>query len=243
MLVKFSSRFLRRAGSWAAALALGSVLLAGCSSGLSDEGEALSIEQSENLAQARFQLGVQDAFGAEVSIGAADDTGHLDADLTVDTATHTAWGTLERGPQGLAVQEQVVLSAQGYAVLDSSNTWNTYPWGKQAPQGLAVVFSLAADRPENAQLLRQSDARYLGSAKPGDGQDGKELDVYRLPTAEGTDDAHTRLWLDGTELRRLDDTDGGLVITIDQQASELPKPQGFDQVLDALSGAEGESHD
>lgn len=211
---------MRRVGAFVVALAL-VVLVSACSGGLSETGEPLTVEQSEQLAQARFQLSTVGEYVATVVVGADDDLNHFVADLTVDASDQVAWGTLSRGPEGLAVQERILLGPGGYAV-EQSGVWNPSPWATGGLSLLSLVFSLTADRPENAQLLRQSDAAYLGT------QDG--LDVFRLPSAEGSAGG-TRFWLREGELVRLDDGSDALSVTVDRDASTEPRPAEIDDVL------------
>ena len=212
---------------------LAATALTGCSgpdtAQLSSEGKALSIEQSELLAQARFRLSTVEAFTAHVEAGNPEDTTFYAADLTVDTTHHQAWGTLHRGPAKLAVDEPVMLDGTRVATL-SGGTWRV-----DSPQGsgyaaLPIVLSLVADRPENAQLLRQSAARYLGEGEAN----GGTAQVYRLATAEGSE-GHTRLWLtDDGQVTRLDDGGGsdGPALIIDVTSEDpQPRPDVLEQVL------------
>ena len=75
----------------------------------------------------------------------------------------------------------------------------------QAPGGeldtaLALLLGLGSDRPDNAQLLRQSDARWLRSDSVG----GAPVDVYEGPGAAGGG-PHLRYWVTGSgDLRRIE---------------------------------------
>ena len=202
------------------ALAVATLLLAGCAGGLSDEGKPLTAEQAEQLANARFQLSTLDEFVADISVGASDDTEHLVAHVTVDPDEHIAWGTLSRGPEQLAVDTDIVMSPAVYATSDG-DAWREQQWSGEA-SALPIVFSLATDRPENASLLRQSDARFLGSED--------DLDVFRLPTESGDGSATSRLWLDGNRISRLDTTTGTMTIMIDRDADPAPRPDVADEL-------------
>ncbi|MEV4776961.1 hypothetical protein [Microbacterium sp. LWH12-1.2] len=210
---------MRRAGIVAALIA-GTLLLGGCG-GLSDTGEPLTVEQSEQLAQTRFQLSTAGELVVDATIGDPAATDHVTAALTVDTGDHLAWGTIRRGPAELAVEQRVLLHEDGYA-LESAGRWQSVSWSEGDLGLLLVVFSLATDRPENAQLLRQSDARYLGS------EDG--LDVYRLPSPDGAGGT-TRLWLDGGLLARFDDGGDALVFTVDREATPEPVPSELSELV------------
>lgn len=214
-----------------AALTAALLLTACAPQGLSAEGEALTVAQSETLAAARFRLASEGPFGVELSSKAEDDLDHLTARLTVDPQTHRAWGTVERGPAKLAADEEVVLSPDTYLVhLDGR--WHS---GATPTAALRLVFSLSTDRPENAQLLRQSDARYLGAQTVN----GEELDVYRLATEDGAS-GRTRLWLDGDGLlQRLDaGDDTQLVITVNAGA-DASAPAHLDTILPVEEAVNG----
>ncbi|ALJ21359.1 hypothetical protein [Microbacterium sp. No. 7] len=212
-------------------------MLAGCSAGLSDTGAPLTIAQAEQLAGSRFALYAKGPFTAVVSYLPDDDVDHIAARLTVDPETHRAWGTLERGPEGLAVSTPVLVAPGGLAV-DQGGAWR--PADAQAGARLAVqgVFLLVADRPENAQLLRQSDAVHLGSAD----ENGETLDVYRLPSS--ADDAgaswtgaQSRIWLtaDG-EMRRVDSGEGGALEIVLTGDEPVEAPRGAEEVWRAIGG-------
>jgi len=225
----------RRFRAGLAVVALSTLALTGChhAPGLSSEGQALSIEQSEQLAQARFQLSTVDTFTASVSAGSSDATDHYAADLTVDTSKHQAWGTLHRGPAKLAVDQPVMLDATRLATL-TDGTWRVDASQGSEFSALPITLSLVADRPENAQLLRQSGARYLGSQD----LDGTELGVYRLPADDGGT-GQTRLWLnDAGQLKRLDNGAGTLTIDLTGATPE-PRPAAFAEVLPPSDAQDG----
>lgn len=211
---------MRRAIGSALALTVACALLSGCAGGLSEEGEALTPEQAEQLANARFQLSTLDAFVAEVSVGDTDDVDHLAARITVDPTDHVAWGTLSRGPEKLAVDTDIIMSPALYAT-GGEGAWQAQEWSGEAAT-LPIVFSLSTDRPENASLLRQSDARFLGTED--------DLDVFRLPSEAGDGSAMSRLWLDGNRISRLDTTTGALSIEIDRDADPAPRPDAVDEL-------------
>ncbi|QOR71080.1 hypothetical protein IM660_01830 [Ruania alkalisoli] len=182
--------------------------LSACSEGLDEDGEPLTIPQSEQLAAARFGLSNAGLFAATVTLGEPDSVDRFTAEITVDPDRLYAWGTLARGPDSLAVEEQVQLTEGAIAVLRDGR-WQVQDQTQLLNQ-LRIVFALVSDRPENAQLLRQSDARYLGGA----GLDGVEMSVYLLPTLDGSGGA-SRLWLNSEGLiRRLDSGDDQFVIQV-----------------------------
>lgn len=224
-------RLLRRAAGAVAAAGLVVGLAACAPAGLSETGEPLTVAQAERLAAARFQLTARDEFGARVASGAADDVQRITADLTVSGSDHAAWGVLHRGPDGLAVDEDLAFTADEVATKVDGG-WRASAWSEASDLApLGVVLGLIADRPENAQLLRQSDARFLGTEQT----DGAERSVFRLPSSDGGV-GKTRIWLDADgAIVRLDDGGDGLVITItDAPAGE--RPAIVDAMLSEKSG-------
>lgn len=207
----------------AGALLCGLVLLAGCSAGLSDAGEPLTLEQAENLAQTRFRLASQSEGVVELTAGAPDAVDHISASLTLDFDDGVAWGELVRGPQGIAVTEHIAFTPDIYLV-DGPEGWQQ----TAAPTPLlGVVFGLGSDRPENAQLLRQSDARYLGAAD----DEGRTLQVFRVPGIDG-ERARTRLWIDEEgALRRLDAGDDRTLVIRPADRDPSPRIPAVDDML------------
>lgn len=214
---------LRRCVAGALAVVLATTI-AGCAPALSDSGEPLTIEQSETLAQVRFQQAAAGVAVLEIAIGADDDLDHLVADVTVDFENLLAWGTVERGPEGIAVTEDIAFSPELY-VVDAGSGWQR---GASPSPLLSVVFALADDRPENAQLLRQSDARYLGTADDG----GDTLHVFRMPSA-GDAPARTRMWLDEDGgLRRMDAGDDTVLVVRPTGAEPEPRDAELDAIFE-----------
>ena len=75
--------------------------------------------------------------------------------------------------------------------------------GSELDGALRLLVNLGADRPENAQLLLQSSARWLRSDKIGE----TTVDVLEGPKQRGkeSDDARLRYWVDADgKLRRLE---------------------------------------
>lgn len=208
---------MKRAAAWSAVILLG-LCLVGCAPKLSDDGTPLTIEQSQTLASVRFALYAHGDFTAHVSALPDDDVDHLDAALTVDPAAHRAWGTVARGPADLAEKQRLLLTPDG-AATGHGGDWSPAELSSAQLGTLRTVFSLASDRPENAQLLRQGAARYLGTSEAG----GDEAEVYRLPSSEGSGAGRTRLWVatDDDMVVRLDaGDDTTLVVMIGTGAAE-----------------------
>lgn len=214
---------LRRCVAAALAVVLATTV-AGCAPALSDSGEPLTIDQSETLAQVRFQQAAAGVAVFDIVIGAEDDLDHLVADVTVDFENLLAWGSVDRGPEGIAVTEDIAFSPEVY-VVDVGSGWRQ---GAAPSPLLSVVFALADDRPENAQLLRQSDARYLGTADDG----GEILRVFRMPSA-GDEPARTRMWLDEDGgLRRMDAGDDSVLVVRPTDAEPAPRDAELDAIFE-----------
>lgn len=219
-------------GASAALLAAASLALGGCSSPAAPsspngEGEQLSSAQALQLAQARFRLGSSGTFSADVRSGQADDVKHYTARLTVDTSEHRAWGTLLRGPEKLAVSEDVALSPSE-VIKRQDGTW--VPGANAA--GLQLVFSLASDRPENEQLLRQSGARYLGDARVGE----TPTSVFRLPSG-AQDTGRSRLWVDADgDIKRLDDGSEDFAVDVVEREPTKEPADAADLLSDLGAG-------
>ncbi len=214
---------MRRALLAVAAVTAAVLVLTGCQSTLSETGEVLTTEQSEMLAQTRFQVAAAGQQVLEISILPADDVDHLALDVTYDPSTHAAWGTMLRGPEDLAVEETIAFTPEVFAQLQGGQ-WANVALADGPSPALAVVFALSADRPENAQLLRQSDARYLGSLDV----EGEAQQVFRLPSADGESAARTRLWLDEDgRLQRLDTGDDTTLVIRITDDEPQPMPDGL----------------
>lgn len=208
--------------------------LAGCSG--EDETPAavdqeLTSEQAITLAQTRFKLGAQGSFVARLQVGGPEDTGHLEAIVTVDTVQHQAWGTLNRGPRDLAVTSEVAFNPQAFAQADpTTHAWVSAPWPDGTSTTLPLLFALSSDRPENEQLMRQNGARYLGTRSV----DGASLEVFALPTANGTQGT-TRLLLDDSgSLKRLENPVVKVTIDVLDQPAE-PRPKGVAPLLPSVT--------
>ncbi|MGM1018231.1 MAG: hypothetical protein ACQEW8_11920 [Actinomycetota bacterium] len=219
---------MRRTFALVAVVLLSLSAVTGCGASLSEEGEPLTIEQSEALAQVRFQLASAGDGVLEVRIGADEDIERVVAEVTVDFSDGVAWGTLERGPEGIAVAETVAFSPELY-LIESADGWqqSTYP-----SPFLSIVFALGADRPENASLLRQSDASYLGTSR----DEGLDLQVFRVPSVEG-EQARTRMWIDDDgAMRRVDAGDDDTLVIRTSDADPTPWNPRLDAVFGSTDG-------
>ncbi|HEY4376264.1 MAG TPA: hypothetical protein VGM93_03865 [Acidimicrobiales bacterium] len=146
----------------------------------------------------------------------------------VDFAHHVGYGTVSPGSADAAADELISWNLQVVGLQPWHRTTAPLPMPRQGWQAaplspttsvrddvLAVVLNLAASRPDNADLLRQSDARWLRRAHVG----SSPVDVVAGPSSDapGTrDDAATRnrrgnvrYWVAaGGELRRVQIRDG-----------------------------------
>ena len=204
--------------------------LSACSAGLSEAGEPLTAQQAEELAAARFRVYTAGPFTVSVEFGEPEGVDHATASLTVDPEAHRAWGEVRRGPEGLAIAEEV-LATPGALVVQRDGAWRASELSTAAQLALRAVFTLVSDRPENATLLRQSDAAFLGSVAV----DGERFSGYRLPSSGESGSSRARIWLaaDGS-LHRLDAGEGsGFAILVTDEAPR-PLPSGAEEVFRAL---------
>jgi len=185
------------------------LLLAGCTS--SSALPAMTTAQADRLALARFseyQLGAG-AIEAVVPIsgqtfkisGRADWRSHRGlATIAPTTAGAPASSVqlLEWTPDWLAVR-----GTWNGSVPDSPppDGWTLREWqtGAELDTVLRLTLDLAADRPENAQLLRQSGAAVLRRDTVGN----EPVTVYQGPSSQDGTGSHTRYWIadDGSLLR------------------------------------------
>lgn len=217
--------------------------LAGCS-GEEDEPapkpRALSATEAERLAAVRFKN--YDAKGARVTADIESKGTKLRLVADVDHREHRGYGLLETlGRTDAAARSLLAWSPEAVAVLEGT-TARTAPrelpttgWVTREPQRygsdldstLLLLLNLAADRPDNAQLLRSSNARWVRADKVGK----ERVDVMTGPDpvkGEGAEKAsrgaqRLTYWVseDGL-IRRLDvrlgDGAGSATIRYDQAA-------------------------
>jgi hypothetical protein len=189
------------------------LVLAGCGSG--PQPHPLTQEQAELLAVARFtNYGHRVvAFHGRVPSAA----GTIELTGRVDYVHGVGYGTLrtqDSAGDGSAGVLQWNRRALGF-LAGATQAGDPPPGGQwqmrplQAPGGeldtaLALLLGLGNDRPDNAQLLRQSDARWLRS----DTVDGTAVDVFEGPHTAGRPGASAprlRYWVAGNrDLRRVE---------------------------------------
>jgi hypothetical protein len=186
------------------------LLLAGCGSGT--EPHPLTEQQAELLAVARFtnyDHGVV-AFRSRVPSAA----GTLELTGRVDYARGVGYGTLrtdarhDYGSTGLLQWNRKGLAflADATQAADPPPTgqWRLRPLqasGGDLDTALALLLGFGNDRPDNAQLLRQSDARWLRQ----DTVDGTAVDVFEGPRGGSGKSPKLRYWVAGSgDLRRVE---------------------------------------
>lgn len=190
--------------------------LTGCTSATPEPGPTpLSVAESEALSAARFRnfdldtraftMTFRDA-GAELAAHGYIDfpSGLVYAAVRRDGAP---LGLLKATHQELAVREIDPPSDPTLpAPVDGWLAQPLDPTASALAGSIAVLLSLGADRPENPQLLRQSDAISLGSEKVDTAEGEVTARVFVGPSSASEDqpvEERVRYWLleDGTLLR------------------------------------------
>ena len=188
-------------------------LVAAC--GSTPESHPLTENQAELLAVVRFTNydDRQVAFHCRIPSAA----GTLELAGRVDFARSVGYATLRtEGVSGYGSAGVLQWTRTSLAFLEGATQATDPPpsgeWqlrALQVPGGeldtaLALVLGLGNDRPDNAQLLRQSDARWLRT----DTVDGRPVDVFEGPHAAGrtaTAAPHLRYWVgDDARLHRVE---------------------------------------
>ncbi|PJJ65423.1 hypothetical protein [Compostimonas suwonensis] len=168
----------------------------------------LTQAQAERLAVARFTNfddGVR-SFTITIPSGvaAAPDAGGvttgsdgLELRGWIDFATQIGYAAVEQNgasiglvqftPQTIAVRETptdgapLPIPADGWQQASLDTTASTLT------AALGILLDLGSDRPENPQLLRQSDAAWLRSDTVGSGSTAVDVDVFAGPSASSDD--------------------------------------------------------
>jgi hypothetical protein len=185
--------------------------LTACSS--TPDPRPLSIPEAERLALVRFSnytTGIR-AFTASVP----SPGGKLVLDGRVDFVNHLGYAGMRTDGREDEFSKGLVqwnLGRMAFATNPSSKPVDPVPalgWqvrdlrerGSELDGALRLLVNLGSDRPENAQLLLQSSARWLRSDKVGD----TAVEVFEGPKQKDAADARLRYWLDADgKLRRLE---------------------------------------
>lgn len=183
--------------------------------GSTPDPRSLSVAEAERLALVRFSNYTTGVSGFTASVPSPG--GRLVLDGRVDFVNHLGYagmrtdGRDDEFSQGLV---QWNLGRMAFAMTPSTKAVEPVPtvnWqvrelrerGSELDGALRLLVNLGSDRPENAQLLLQSSARWLRADKIGD----TAVDVLEGPKQRGkeSDDARLRYWVDGDgKLRRLE---------------------------------------
>ena len=195
------------------AVLLAVLLLAGCGSAAGPQ--PLTEQQAELLAVTRFtnyDHGIV-AFRGRVpsAAGTLELAGRVDYVRGVGYGTLRTDGTSDFGSAGVLQWNRSTLAFLAGAPMAGDpppdGQWQLRPL--QAPGGeldtaLALLLASGNDRPDNAELLRQSDARWLRQDEVG----GTTVDVFEGPHAAsspGGTAPRLRLWVAATgDLRRIE---------------------------------------
>jgi hypothetical protein len=168
------------------------------------EGSGLTSAQAERLAVTRFRN--FDAGTRAVSFivpqteaGEIRVTGWFDFERGVGYGAIAGGGTVWWNPATVAIRDTPSTEA---VIPLPADGWVSYPLDPQAnplATALALVGSLGADRPENPQLLAQSDAVWLRSDTVG----GTPVDIFAGPSGDGAatptaSGERARYWVDDT---------------------------------------------
>jgi hypothetical protein len=190
------------------------LVLAGCGSS-PPQPRALSQEQAELLAMARFTNYDHQVVGFRGRVPTA--AGPLELAGRVDYVRGIGYGTLHtEGGAGYGSAGVLQWNSAALAFLaGAAHADDTPPVGQwqlrplQAPGGeldtaLALLLALGSDRPDNPQILLQSDARWLRT----DTVDGRVVDIFEGPRTAGSQDTtapRLRYWMAETgELVRVE---------------------------------------
>ncbi|MFC3892652.1 hypothetical protein ACFOWZ_14310 [Lentzea rhizosphaerae] len=165
---------------------------------------SLTVAEAERLALVRFAnytTGVS-AFTASVP----SPGGKLLLDGRVDFVNHRGNADMRTDGRDDEFSKGLLqwnLGRVAFAVAPSAD-WQVRELqerGAELDGALRLLVNLGADRPENAQLLLQSSARWLRSDKVGD----TAVDVFEGPKQQNAAEARVRYWLDSDgKLRRLE---------------------------------------
>ncbi|WP_161972392.1 hypothetical protein [Glaciihabitans arcticus] len=184
---------------------------------------ALTGEQSERLAIARFRN--FDAGVRAIDVTVPADSGELELVGWFDYAGGVGYAAVSSAnkPAGLIWWTHELVATRSIPVDSAllplpADGWESGPLDPSSTSlanAVAVVASLGSDRPENPQLLAQTDAAWLRT----DEVDGVDVDVFIGPSGDSATSApedsalRARYWLD----------DSGLLLTFQFPAGSSGK--------------------
>ena len=198
-------------GTAITALGLGMAAWYTTSSATQNSNSAMTSAQADLLALARFndyQNGVS-AIDAEIPVSGQE----FALDGRVDWQNHLGYATLA-SPQQTSSTELLQWTPNGIAVRGNwtgplpatppADGWTVRAWqqGADLDSALQLILDLAANRPENAQQLRQSGATVLRETNIG----AAHVTIFAgPPETQGSTNSHTRYWIaDNGTLRRFE---------------------------------------
>ena len=184
----------------ALALLAAAALVAGCA----PEPRPLSTVEAERLAMIRYTAYESKILGLRARVPTPG--GALVLDGRVDVAEHVGYATLRTEGRDDDASTGLLQWSLGKVAFNGKRSvapidppplegWQLRPMqtsGSELDGVLRLLLNLGADRPENAQLLRQSTARWVGSEDVR----GKRVDVFEGPRAAGGE-ARLKYWVDG----------------------------------------------
>jgi len=206
------------AGSCVVAIAaVGVVVAATSGSGNSGGGRALSSDEADRLAITRFRN--YEAGGRAVTITVPGTAGDLVVTGSIDYRSKLGYGVVrgtgrDTSSDGLiewtatSVLVDPVANAPAAAPTTPPTTgWYSRPLqqtGSALDSSLLIALNLGSDRPDNAQLLPQNGATWVGHDQVA----GRRVDIMTGPAAQGAAGAAAtagtvRYWIgaDGTMYR------------------------------------------
>ena len=203
------------AGSCAVAVAVAGVVVAAASGSGSGGGKhALTSEEANRLAITRFRN--YEAGGRAVTITVPGTIGNLVITGSVDYRTKLGYGVVHGTGRDTSSDGLIEWTAASVRVDPMTDTpaaapvpppttgWYSRPLqqtGSSLDSSLLIALSLGSDRPDNAQLLPQNGAGWVGH----DQLAGRQVDIMTGPAANGSAGASgtVRYWIgsDGTMYR------------------------------------------
>jgi len=167
------------------------LVTSGCSPAPTTTEEPLTQQQAERLAIVRLQnltagqreITVEvDGEQAVTLTGWVDYERHVGYGAVTDTETGASLGLVNWTLGAIAVREQAVDGPELPAPADGWAAAALDPSVSAFTAALAIIVNLGSDRPENPQLLAQSDARWLRT----DTVENMAVDVMRGPSPATT---------------------------------------------------------